>query len=106
MSSGKVEIGCFRSFSEPHIQIVEQQMKVDGNKGGAGTSVPMDKIKELGAHYHKYYQLETSFFKSSLDDEMLNRLWNEYWIATLSGSPLLSNQREITNQVNDINKKV
>jgi len=29
-------------------------MKEGGELGG-GANVPMDKIKELGAHYHKYY---------------------------------------------------
>ena len=66
----------------------------------------MEKIEELGAHYHKYYQMESSFFKSSLDNEILDRLWNEFWLATLSTSPLLSNQKQITNQIVDINSKV
>ena len=30
-------------------------MKSDGGSGHGGKSVPMDKIAELGAHYHKYY---------------------------------------------------
>jgi COP9 signalosome complex subunit 5 len=37
---------------------------------------------------------------------LISRLWNEYWIATLSSSPLLSNQLEITKQVQDINQKI
>jgi len=41
-----------------------------------------------------------------LDDETLNRLWNEYWLATLSSSPLLSNKKEITNQILDITQKM
>jgi len=54
MSAGKVEIGCFRTYSEPHIAKVEAQMAKDGSKG-SGMSVPIEKIEELGAHYHKYY---------------------------------------------------
>jgi len=92
MSAGKVEIGCFRTYSEGEVARIEAKMAKDGSSG-AGTSVPIEKIEELGAHYHKYYQLETSFFKSSLDNEILDRLWNEYWLATLSSSPLLSNQK-------------
>ena len=68
--------------------------------------MPLDKIKELGSHYHKYYELETSFYKSSVDQEVLSRLWNEYWLATLSSSPLFSNQKEITNQIVDANSKI
>ena len=32
------------------------------------TAVPIDKVKELGAHYHKYYQLECSIFKSKIEN--------------------------------------
>jgi len=63
----------------------------------------MDKVEELGLHYHKYYQLETCFYKTSLDNQLLNQLWNEYWMATLSQSPLMHNQKEITKSVLDIN---
>ena len=63
MSAGKVEIGCFRTYTDAHIKKVEEQMK-SGGGGGATTSVPLEKIAELGAHYHKYYQLENSFYKS------------------------------------------
>ena len=54
MSAGKVEIGCFRTYSAAHVKKIEEQMEKDG--GGKGSfSVPMDKIKEMGNHYHKYY---------------------------------------------------
>lgn len=68
--------------------------------------MPIEKIEEMGAHFHKYYQLECSFFKSCLDNDILNRLWNEYWLATLSSSPLLSNQKQVTSQIVDITSKM
>ena len=52
MSAGKVEIGCFSTFSETMIEKIEKE---DGHGKGGGTSVPIEKIEELGAHYHKYY---------------------------------------------------
>ena len=55
MSAGKVEIGCFRTFSDNHVKKVEDQMKSGSGSGGGAKSVPLDKIAELGAHYHKYY---------------------------------------------------
>jgi len=46
-----------------------------------------------------------SFFKSESDGEILDRLWNEYWLHTLSSSPLLSNQETICkNLVNVVQK--
>lgn len=54
MSAGKVEIGCFRTFSDAYVKKVEAEQKKDASSGG-GKSVPLEKIAELGAHYHKYY---------------------------------------------------
>ena len=103
MSAGKVEIGCFRCFSPNHVKKLEKEM---GNTTGFASGValvPMDKIEDLGNHWYKYYQLEHSFFKNSLDNEILDRLWNEYWMATLSSSPILGNQKQITNTISEIN---
>lgn len=66
----------------------------------------MDKVEDMGLHYHKYYQLETSFYKTSLDNTLLNQLWDQYWHATLAASPFLQNQKEISNTVNDISRKI
>jgi hypothetical protein len=66
----------------------------------------MDKVEEMGNHWHRYYQLETSFFKTPSDEALLERLWNDYWVDTLSSSPTLNNQTEITNSVVDANQKI
>jgi hypothetical protein len=39
-------------------------------------------------HANQYYSLDVSHFKSSLDTKVLDLLWNKYWVATLSQSPL------------------
>jgi COP9 signalosome complex subunit 5 len=57
-------------------------------------------------HAHKYYKLEHNFFKSGLDTTLLERLWNEYWVHTLSSSPLLSNQDIICKSVINIVDKL
>ena len=54
----------------------------------------------------RYYQLEISYFKSSCDTALLNAIWNKYWIATLSASPLLSNAPYISSQIRDIADKL
>jgi hypothetical protein len=35
MSAGKVEIGCFRTYSAAHVKKIEEQMEKDG--GGKGS---------------------------------------------------------------------
>jgi len=76
-SAGKVEIGCFRVFPESYIQQMEKQ----GSKDSSSKSmIPQEKMQDFGLHANKYYQLEHSFFKSRLDSQILESLWNEYWI--------------------------
>lgn len=77
MSSGKVDLACFRTFPESYIADLE---KGGNTTAGSKSLVPMDKLEDFGIHAHKYYQLEHSFFKSQLDQYVLNNLWNEYWI--------------------------
>lgn len=50
----------------------------------------MDKIEDFGVHASAYYPLEVSHFKSSRDAQLLDLLWNKYWVMTLSQSPLVS----------------
>ena len=38
----------------------------------------------------RYYPLEMSYFKSSMDQQLLDALWNKYWANTLSSSALLN----------------
>ena len=38
----------------------------------------------------RYYALDVSYFKSTLDQKLLDSLWNKYWINTLSSSALLT----------------
>ena len=40
------------------------------------------------------------------DTALLNAIWNKYWIATLSASPLLSNASYISAQMRDIADKL
>jgi COP9 signalosome complex subunit 5 len=77
MSSGKVDLGCFRTFPESYIAELEKQ---GGGGPGSKALVPPEKVEDFGIHAYKYYQLDHSFFKSSLDLTVLESLWNEYWI--------------------------
>jgi len=43
----------------------------------------------------RYYALEVTYFKSSLDRKLLELLWNKYWVNTLSSSSLLTVCRQL-----------
>lgn len=67
--------------------------------------IPGEKIDDFGLHAHKYYKLDHSVFKSQLDSIVLDRLWNEYWIHTLSSSPILSNKDFVSKSIINVVKK-
>lgn len=98
LSSGKVEIGCFRTYPEDRVPEQNQLSKFQ--------NIPLDKIEDFGVHYKCYYQLEHSFFKSSMDSYILDSLYHKYWTQTLSSSPLLKNKSYSSNLVIDISKKL
>ena len=97
-ATGKVDIGAFRTYPQGY--------KPPEGEGSEFESVPLNKIEDFGAHQNQYYQLEISYFKSACDTVLLNAIWNKYWIATLSASPLLSNAPYISSQIRDIADKL
>jgi COP9 signalosome complex subunit 5 len=98
LSSGKVEIGCFRTYPEDRIPEQNQSSKFQ--------HIPLNKIEDFGVHYKCYYQLEHSFFKSTMDSFVLDCLYHKYWTQTLSSSPLLKNKEYSSGLVIDISKKI
>lgn len=99
ISAGKVEIGAFRTYPENY-KPDAQAPSADGP-----TAVPMAKAADYGAHADRYYPLEVSHYKSTLDIKLLEALWNKYWVQTLSSSPLFTNRDYITAQIGDISGK-
>ena len=51
MSSGKVDLGCFRTYPESYI--LEQEQK--GEHSNKNTMVPLEKLEDFGIHANKYY---------------------------------------------------
>jgi len=98
ISSGKVEIGCFRTY--PPDKIPDQPY----NSGYQ--NIPLNKIEDFGVHHKCYYTLEHTIFKSSMDGYILDCLWNKYWTQTLSSSPLLKNKEYSNGLLQDISMKV
>jgi len=97
-STGKVEIGAFRTYPQGYKPPEEAQNEFE--------SVPLNKIEDFGAHQGQYYQLDISYFKSACDTALLNTLWNKYWIATLSSSPILANSAYFNEQIKDLADKI
>jgi len=98
VSAGKVEIGAFRAYPEnytpPNAQTSDYQ------------SIPLNKIEDFGVHSSRYYSLDISYFKSSMDNALLEMLWNKYWVMTLSQSPLISNRAYTISQITDLTEKL
>ncbi|UNI16412.1 COP9 signalosome catalytic subunit rri1 [Purpureocillium takamizusanense] len=100
INAGKVDIGAFRTYPKDY-----KPASSDAGGDGAGT-VPLAKAAEFGAHANRYYSLEVSHFKSTLDAHLLELMWHKYWVQTLSQSPLLTNRDFGSNQMLDLSFKI
>ena len=99
ISAGKVEIGAFRTFPKDY------KPPPSGSDDGYQT-IPLSKIEDFGAHASRYYSLEVSHFKSTLDTYLLEMLWNKYWVSTLTQSPLFTNREYSSKQMLDLSQKI
>ncbi|KAF1983155.1 COP9 signalosome complex subunit 5 [Aulographum hederae CBS 113979] len=99
ISAGKVEIGAFRTYPENYTP-------PDAEVNDGFQVIPTGKIEDFGAHASRYYSLEVSHYKSTLDTKLLEALWNKYWVGTLTASPLLTNRDYGTKQIVDLAAKI
>ncbi|PHH70511.1 hypothetical protein CDD82_7064 [Ophiocordyceps australis] len=115
ISAGKVEIGAFRTFP-PNYKYGEGDHPRQGASGdvtsaqadrvqGERQAVPLAKAAEFGAYAYRYYSVQVSHFKSTLDSQLLQQLWHKYWVQTLSQNPLLTNRDYDTKQIVDLSSK-
>lgn len=100
ISAGKVEIGAFRTYPDGYT--APKEVTEDDEY----QSIPLNKVEDFGAHASQYYSLEVSHFKSTLDTQLLSLLWNKYWVATLSQSPLFTTRDYGSKQILDLSQKV
>lgn len=100
IASGKVEIGCFRCYTNDYAEKKQAKLATSGLEMIRG-----EKFEEFGLHSHKYYKLEHSVFKSQMDNIVLERLWSEYWIHTLASSPILNNADNVNKSVVNVVEK-
>lgn len=99
ISAGKVDIGAFRTFPKGYNPPMQE------NEDDEYQTIPLNKAEDFGAYASQYYSLEVSLFKSTLDSELLSLLWNKYWVATLSQSPLLTTRDYGSKQMMDLSQK-
>jgi len=97
-ASGKVELGAFRTYPENY--------KPEGDAPSEYQSIPISKIEDFGVHCKRYYPIEVSYFKSSLDSQILELLWNKYWVNTLSSNSVISNRDYTAGQISDLAEKL
>lgn len=97
-ASGKVDIGAFRTYPAGYTPPDEGPSEYQ--------PIPLDKIEDFGVHCKQYYQLPMEIFKNSLDNTLLELLWNKYWIDTVSSSPLLHNRTFCNQMVQDCVQKL
>lgn len=99
IAAGRIDIGAFRTFPEG-------TSRAEANTRSDGFSVPTAKVEDFGVHADKYYSLDISYFKSELDDKLVNLLWSQYWSTTLAHSPLVINRQFVNNQIEDLSLKI
>lgn len=120
ISAGKVEIGAFRTYpvnqQSGGVATSANKDNSTGDASGAGggsgaktdggQAVPLAKAAEFGAHADKYYSLDVSHYKSTLDTHLLELLWHKYWVQTLSQNQLLTQRDYGNNQLLDLASKI
>ena len=79
-AAGKVEIGAFRTYPKDY------KAAEGASSEGSYQTIPLAKVEDWGVHASKYYSLEVQYFKSGLDANLFELLWNKYWVSTLSSS--------------------
>lgn len=99
ISVGKVEIGAFRTYPEGHKSSVKASTEDTSNEF---KTVPLNKIEDFGAHSDRYYSLDVLIYRSTLDNEILEQLWQKYWVQTLSQNLLLMNRDFSNKQMTDL----
>ena len=99
ISAGKVEIGAFRTYPENY-------KPTETHPDDDFQTIPLNKTEDFGAHANRYYSLEVSHYKSTLDAHILEQLWNKYWVSTLSQSTLFTNREYSTRQMLDLSQKI
>lgn len=98
VTTGKVDIGAFRTLPD--------NVKVKSSNQSSRHGIPLEKSEDFGAHADLYYSLDVSCFRSPRDEEIIQKFWGNYWIATLLSNQAIENQEYEVKRMQDLNAKL
>ncbi|KAL8452708.1 hypothetical protein Emed_001272 [Eimeria media] len=87
LSSGRVEIGAFRTFLPG-----EENTAKDQDEDSASELLPAEKAHDFGVHWQQYYQLRTHFCSNSISSRLLGSVGETSWPDVLFSSTLSRNR--------------
>jgi COP9 signalosome complex subunit 5 len=90
--TGRVEIGAFRTYPRGYNQ---------SKSMSSVASIPAEKISDYGIHCNRYYPLEIEFYKSRGDEEVINKVWSQYWSESIAGLNWPSIHLETANTIRE-----
>ena len=74
--AGRVEIGAFRTYPRGYTTPESAE--------SSGDLLPLDKVRDFGVHANRYYSLEVEYYRSPLDEVVIDEVWRSYWAEVLS----------------------
>ncbi|WPT12486.1 COP9 signalosome complex subunit 5 [Picochlorum sp. SENEW3] len=97
IKTGKISIGSFRTYPEDHV----------GRKQSlSDQSIPVEKVEDYGVHAHKYYEMESCFFKTESDEVALRVIRADHWADALVRGTGEMQDTIVIQEIQQIAKKV
>eukprot|EP00923_Selenidium_pygospionis_P054124 GHVN01094304.1.p1 GENE.GHVN01094304.1~~GHVN01094304.1.p1 ORF type:complete len:376 (+),score=73.80 GHVN01094304.1:134-1129(+) len=88
--TGKIDIGAFRTYPDG-VKKTRKTFGVD--------FIPDGKARDFDSTYNQYYEIPIEIYKTVNDTRLLESLWADYWITSLSSSPLLMDRSATEQQI-------
>lgn len=102
IATGKIELKAFRTLPSS----AEGQASSSAASAIDTSTIPADKIKELGVYFNQYYELPVTIVRSKNDAAQLDMLWSKFWVNELSSSPLVASRHFTTTQIRSLTSKI
>ena len=97
IAMGKVSIGSFRTYPDDYI----------GKKEFHATQmIPVEKIEDFGVHAKQYYEIESKFCRTSIDNSVLGLLKGQYWASILNARTLSKSESILVKETEELSKRL